>query len=93
MDKAALEEHLAVAERHIVQGEKLVTQQRQIVGELERYRLDSAVARDLLATLEKSLALHIADHDRLHKELGFGQSEKLSPARAMRLIVCDRPLT
>jgi hypothetical protein len=76
MDRATLEQHLAEAERHIVRGEKLVTQQQRIVVELERYKFQSALARELLTTFEKTLAQHIAHRDWIRKELGLDNSGK-----------------
>jgi len=44
--------------------------QREIVAELERHGRASEPARILLRQFEAWLALHIADRDRLRKELG-----------------------
>ena len=66
-----IQEHLARAERHVEEGERHVARQGQLVAELERDGRDSQEARKLLRQFEAWLALHIADCDRLRKELGL----------------------
>jgi hypothetical protein len=71
MDKALLEQHLAIAQRHVVQGESIIARQRQILVDLERGGHDTAEARRLLAQFLELQALHVADRDRLRGELGL----------------------
>ncbi len=52
MDRELWEQHLALAERHIVDGEATIARQRQIVAELERDGHDTARARALLAQFQ-----------------------------------------
>ncbi len=73
------EEHLALAESHIAQGEQTVARQRQIVGELERDGHDARTARELLIQFEEILRTHFADRDRLRHELGLAA---IGPSRA-----------
>jgi len=70
MDRSALEDHLAAAERHLDEAEWQVTNQRELVAELERDGLDTVEPARLLAELEEVLALHLADRDRLREVLG-----------------------
>jgi hypothetical protein len=72
MARSMLEEHLALAERHVTQGEQHVAKQRAIVAELERDGHDASSARELLDVFEQTQATHMADRDRLRKELGLG---------------------
>jgi hypothetical protein len=69
MDRAMLFDHLALAERHISQGERHVRRQRELVAQLSRDGHDIAQARSLLTQFEEMLALHKADRDRLLREL------------------------
>jgi hypothetical protein len=69
MDRATLEDHLAMAEQHIAQGEQHIMRQRGIVAELERGGHDSTAARQFLVVLEQTQAVHLADRDRVQKEL------------------------
>ena len=69
MDRAALEDHLAAAERHLAEAECQVANQREHVAQLERDGQDTAQSIQLLAQFEEVLAMHIADCDRLRKEL------------------------
>lgn len=69
MDRTVILEHLAQARRHVVQGERHIARQREIVAELERKGQDALAARDLLDSFEALQVLHIADRDRLEEEL------------------------
>lgn len=69
MDRALIHDRLAMAERHVAQGKEHIERQTALIAELDRDGHDSRTARDLLGTLKESLALHIADRDRLRHEL------------------------
>jgi hypothetical protein len=69
MDRATVTAHLAQAERHVALGEQHIARQREIVSELEDGSHDAVQARRLLAQFEELQALHIADRDRLRREL------------------------
>ena len=69
MDRAILEDHLAAAERHLVEAERQVANQRDHLALLERDGHDTAQPTQLLEHFEEVLAMHIADRDRLRKEL------------------------
>jgi uncharacterized coiled-coil protein SlyX len=69
MDRAWLEEQLAQAEMRISEGEVHVARQRDIVAELANDGDDLKSAQTLLAQLEKMLANHVADRDRIRAEL------------------------
>ncbi len=73
MDRALLQQHLALAERHVVDSQQTVARQREIVAQHDRDGPDPAAqdARRLLAQFEELLAIQIADRDRLRKELGL----------------------
>jgi uncharacterized coiled-coil protein SlyX len=70
MDRAVWQEHLAQTEWRIVEAEKRVARQREIVAELERDGRRATAARGLLAAFERLLAMHLADRQRLRRELG-----------------------
>ena len=65
------ENDLEMAERHVLEGERHIAQQRRLLAWLEqnnRGKSESAkVARNVLATFEMSQALHVADRDRLKR--------------------------
>ena len=71
MDRAMLAEHLVQAECHIVLGESHLERQRGVVAEYRRQGLNATEAVDLLKRFEKLQAMHVADRDRLRKELGL----------------------
>jgi hypothetical protein len=71
MDQAILKNDLARAERHIIASEHHVARQRQVVAERQQEGFDARDARRLLGLFEQLLTLHIADRNRLRKELGF----------------------
>ena len=56
---------LALTERHVIEGEAHLARVRQIIAELESSGQDTIDAWELLQTLEKSQALHIAVRDQL----------------------------
>jgi hypothetical protein len=72
MDRAIWQEHLAQAERHAVEAYDRVARQREIVAELECSGHQTTAARGMLAAFERLLAMHLADRNRLRKELGGG---------------------
>ena len=69
MDRAIIQDHLAQTERHVSQGKEHISRQREIIADLERGGHDSKAARALLVQFEEMQALHIADRDRLLREL------------------------
>jgi hypothetical protein len=73
MNRVFLEQHLAMAERHATQGEQHILRQREIVAKLEADNNAALLiqARALLAQFEDLQTLHVADRDRLRKELGL----------------------
>jgi hypothetical protein len=69
MDRVMLEQHLAQAERHVIEGESHVKRQRELVAGLKRDGHDASQAIDLLRQFEQLQEMHVADRDRLRKEL------------------------
>ena len=70
MDQAILIIDLARAERHVTASEHHVSRQRQVVAERRQGGFDAQEARRLLELFEQLLTLHIAERNRLRKELG-----------------------
>jgi hypothetical protein len=73
MDPAAVQRHLANAERHITQGRASVLRQQEIIERLEsagggRSEIAS-IARAFLNEMERRLEIHLADRDRLRDQL------------------------
>ena len=71
MDRDLLQTSLAVAERHVADTEHEVARQQMIVAGLELRGHDTSRATQLLRRFEELLGKHIADRDRLRKELGI----------------------
>jgi hypothetical protein len=69
MDRAALERQLAKAEEQIASREVQISQQREIIAELERNGRPADHAKYLLHGLELLLTAHRDSRDRLFKEL------------------------
>jgi hypothetical protein len=69
MDAALLAKHLAQAASHVAEGEIHLKRQRDLIDQLKRVGNDARVAIDLLATMETTMALHLADRERLRAEL------------------------
>ncbi len=70
MDRALMEKHLELAEEHVIKGARIVARQRELVQELERDGHNTMKARQTLAQFEELQELHIAERDRLRRELG-----------------------
>lgn len=66
-----LMEQLTQAERHVAQGERLIERQRRVIAEFQRNGGDAREATRVLHQLVELQDLHIADRDRLRKELGL----------------------
>ena len=72
MRTATILEHLALAREHVARGEGIIERQRTVIGILERDGRSGLVmsqARALLSEFESIQAMHIADRDRLEREL------------------------
>jgi len=69
MDRAALEQLLREAESVLHRGEQNIAHQRDVIGTLERGVHDAPAAKMFLRRLESAQARHIADRNRLFKEL------------------------
>jgi hypothetical protein len=72
MDRKRLSDTLRQAQSHVAEGETHIRRQKAIIAELETDGHDSTLAREILATLEKTQALHVEGRDRLAKELSEG---------------------
>jgi hypothetical protein len=75
MDIAMIRDHLALAEGHVRLGAMHIVKQQAIVSDLERDGLDTAMARELLTTFEQMQLAHVADRDRLAKELAWAAAQ------------------
>jgi hypothetical protein len=73
MDRKRLSDALRQAQSHIAEGEAHVRRQQTIITELENDGHDSTLARQILATIEKTQALHVEARDQLIKELSHGR--------------------
>jgi hypothetical protein len=69
MERVLLKDHLAQAERHIVEGRDHVERQRQIVEELVRRGESAGRSKALLELFEQTLAARVEERDRLRNEL------------------------
>jgi hypothetical protein len=68
MDQEMLKRHLAEAEEHAT-GDKNIARQRDVIAQLERDGRDTASARTFLHEFEQLQARHIAERERLLREL------------------------
>ena len=75
IDRRTLFDHLALAERHVTQGDLHLTAQRLRIAELERDGHPTALARELLDKLAGLQRLHVADRDRLRRDLAIGEDD------------------
>jgi hypothetical protein len=73
MGRAMILQHLARARERVAQGERHLKLQQQIVDLLQRDGRDALHARKLLQQYQELLARHIADRDRLERDLSETQ--------------------
>jgi hypothetical protein len=69
MDRDTLKRHLTKVEGQVAIAAQNVARQRELVAELERDSQDASQAKKMLEQFLAQQALHIADRDRLIKEL------------------------
>ncbi|MGX4771138.1 hypothetical protein ACWAUC_15255 [Bradyrhizobium guangdongense] len=69
MERAILQQHLAMAERHVALGEEHLERQEALIAELDRDGYDTTDALKLLATMRATQQLHLQDRNRLLAEL------------------------
>ncbi len=69
MDKQLLEQHLKLAKQHVAQGRRHITRQKQIIFELTRGQQDTSASPWALSTFEELQLMHLAERNRLQKEL------------------------
>jgi hypothetical protein len=71
MDRQMILDHLGKAEQHVALGYQHIERQRALVEQLVRdgHADEATRAAELLARFEEMQTLHIADRDRLRKEL------------------------
>jgi hypothetical protein len=69
MARATLKHLLEDAELRVQLGQSRLDRQRKAVAALERAAQDTRKAKRFLVVLEKALAIHVADRDRLTKQL------------------------
>lgn len=82
MNRAMLESHLELAKKHIALGLGHLARQRAIVAKFEAEGLDSSMARELLAQFEDAQAAHVADRDRILKELAaFKETDRFRASK------------
>ena len=64
-----LKQHLEDAELRVQRAQRRLDRQREAIAALERADRDTTKAKRYLRILEKALAIHVADRDRLAKRL------------------------
>jgi len=69
MDRATLENDLSRALAHVANGQKRIVQQHEIIAELDREGHDTAPAKDMLASFERTQAMHVVNRDRIAGKL------------------------
>jgi hypothetical protein len=69
LDRAVLMDHLQMARRHVELGAEHIARQKAIIARLECKDRDTGLARQLLDILEETQRMHVADRQRLEKQL------------------------
>ena len=69
MNRDSVERALAQAERHVAEGKVILARQRAAIVASELIGGDVARFKELLSVFEDSQRVHVADRDRLRKDL------------------------
>jgi hypothetical protein len=69
MEKATVLRLLALVQKHIAQGHDHIKQQHEIIARLDINGSETSDAWDLLRLFERTMTIHVADRDRLLKQL------------------------
>jgi hypothetical protein len=69
MDQNMKLKELEQARHRVVEGERTLSCQREVVAKLEAKGYDATVARQLFASIERIQALKVNEVDRMEKEL------------------------
>jgi hypothetical protein len=69
MARANLKHLLEDAEMRVQRGQRNIDHQCEVISALERDGQDATIAKALLKIFEKANEIHVADRDRLIKEL------------------------
>ena len=81
-DVTVVRDHLDKARRHLATGEGLLAKQRALVEQMRRDGHDVAQAQALLAELEQTQRLNMAEVTRLSNELaGYAAAQTVSVSR------------
>jgi hypothetical protein len=70
MERAEVRERLELAEQQVSDGERQVGRLRGMIAEIGRQPHDAQPVLNLLHQFQQALASHIANRDRLRRELG-----------------------
>jgi hypothetical protein len=69
MNRDFIETALAQAERHVAEGEVILARQRAAIAASERIGGNVTRFKEVLSVFEDSQRVHVADRDRLRKDL------------------------
>ena len=68
-ERAMTRDHLEQAQRHVVEGDRHIVRQCELIADLERGGHDTHEARALLLQYEDIQVLFVSDRDRLQAKL------------------------
>jgi hypothetical protein len=85
MNRDFVERALAQAERHVARGEVIIARQRAMITTWEQSGRNAALCKEFLSVFEDSQRWHIADRDRLRKDLANAPAGLSSPLAAQPL--------
>ena len=77
MNRAFYLNALAMADRHVAQGNGIIVKQHRLIARLDACGIDSTIANTLLETFLTSQQLHEDDRDPFNSEIAkFGGNER-----------------
>ena len=79
MDQSVKMQELEQARRRVVEGEKTLSRQRDVVAKLETKGFDATVARQMVQSFEKIQAMNVNAVEGLRKEMQIKRNDDEIP--------------
>ena len=79
MDQSVKMQELEQARRRVVEGEKTLSPQRDVVAKLETKGFDATVARQMVQSFEKIQAMNVNAVEGLRKEMQIKRNDDEIP--------------
>lgn len=84
MDRDWVEHFLKMADRHIVEGDRIVAKQMDLIARMKAIGRDTECAETLLIAFEQCQQMHFEYRDRVLRESNAKRTQRRNPARTAK---------